>query len=398
MEKKFTLYMVVGVFAGFLLGSFFPNVAVELSFLGELFLKALKMVVLPLIIVSISHAILNMETIDRFRKIGLKALFYYTFTTAAAVTTGIFVVSTLKPGEGAEITEKIPFTKEVSFSLKELILSLIPDNIFKALSNFEVLPIIVSTILISLAVLSIDWKRRLVLHDLISELDTVFLKLTGWIISLAPFGVSFLIAGKLGSLGGKEAVIPILSSLGKYVLAVLTGLFIHGFITLPLFLFLLTGKNPYTLMSKVKDALLTAFATASSSATFPVTLSRAVSAGIKREVAEFTLPLGATVNMDGTALYEAVAAIFLAQAYGIELSLTQYIAVFLTATLAAIGAAGIPEAGLVTMVLVLQSIGVPTEGIGIILAVDWFLDRCRTAINVWGDIIAAAVISRRSEV
>ena len=151
-------------------------------------------------------------------------------------------------------------------------------------------------------------------------------------------------------------------------------------------------------MSKVKDALLTAFATASSSATFPVTLSRAVSAGIKREVAEFTLPLGATINMDGTALYEAVAAIFLAQAYGIELSLTQYIAVFLTATLAAIGAAGIPEAGLVTMVLVLQSIGVPTEGIGIILAVDWFLDRCRTAINVWGDIIAAAVISRNSEV
>jgi Na+/H+-dicarboxylate symporter len=335
-----------------------------------------------------------MESIEKFREVGVRAILYYTSTTALAVLTGLFVVTIFRPGQGISLLPEGSFeVKEVAFSLEELLISLIPENIFKALSDFEVLPVIVATILFSLSVLAVDWKKKLVLHELIGELDVVLMKLTSWIIKFAPIGVCALIAGKVASLGGFAALKPILFSLGKYVLTVISGLLFHALVTLSLLYFLLTRKNPYSLLLKAREALITAFATASSSATLPVTLAVAVSSGIKKRVAQFTLPLGATINMDGTALYEAVAAVFLAQAYGLELSIFQYGVIFLTATLAAIGAAGIPEAGLVTMVLVLESVGIPTEGIGIILAVDWFLDRCRTAVNILGDIIGAAIIS-----
>jgi len=271
---------------------------------------------------------------------------------------------------------------------------LIPSNFFKALAEFDVLPVIVATLLFSLAVLAVDLRGETVIHRVVSELDAVLLKLTGWIINFAPVGVFSLIASKVAEMGGAKALGTVFVSLGKYVATVIEGLFVHGFIVLPVVYFLFVRENPYAYLSKVKEALITAFATASSSATLPVTMRSVISAGVKKSTAEFVLPLGATVNMDGTALYEAVAAIFLAQVYGIELSLGQLLVIFLTATLAAVGAAGIPEAGLVTMVLVLQSVEIPVEGIGLILAVDWFLDRCRTAVNVWGDAVGAAVLGR----
>ena len=397
MGRHFVLFMAGGVVLGFALGALLPSFSLSFAVVGELFLRALKMVVLPLIVVSIANAIINMETIEKFKRIGLRALLYYTTTTALAVLTGLFVVVLFKPGVGVSLAGGEVKVKEVAFSFKELLTSLIPDNFFKALVNFDVLAVIVATILFSLAVLSVEWERELLLKQLLTELDRSLMKLTGWIIKTAPVGVCALIAGKVASLGGASALKPILYSLSKYVLTVLTGLSIHAFLTLPLLYFLFTRQNPYRLIVKVREALITAFATASSSATLPITIAVATAAGIKRQVAQFTLPLGATVNMDGTALYEAVAAVFLAQAYGIELSLPQYFVIFLTATLAAIGAAGIPEAGLITMVLVLESVGIPVEGIGIILAVDWFLDRCRTAINVLGDIIGAAIISASLE-
>jgi len=389
--------MAVGVVLGFALGALLPAFSLSFAVVGELFLRALKMVVLPLIVVSIANAVINMETIEKFKRIGLRALLYYTATTALAVLTGLLVVVLFKPGVGVSLSAGEFKVKEAAFSLKELLTSLIPANIFEALVNFDVLSVIVATVLFSLAVLAVEWERELLLKQLLTELDRTLMKLTGWIIKTAPVGVCALIAGKVASLGGASALKPILYSLGKYVLTVLAGLSIHALLTLPLLFFLFARQNPYRLIAKVREALITAFATASSSATLPITIAVAAAAGIKRQVAQFTLPLGATVNMDGTALYEAVAAVFLAQAYGIELSLPQYLAIFLTATLAAIGAAGIPEAGLITMVLVLESVGIPTEGIGIILAVDWFLDRCRTAVNVLGDIIGAAIISASLE-
>jgi Na+/H+-dicarboxylate symporter len=351
------------------------------------------MVVLPLIIVSIASAILNMRTIEKFKKVGVRALLYYTITTSVAVAIGIVTVVLIKPGVGFSFSGDSSFNREVSFSLKELLTNLLPPNLFKALVDFNVLGVIVATMLFSLAVLSVKWEREPLLYRLISELDASILKLTGWIINFAPLGIFSLIATKVASIGGAKAIVPLLVSLGKYVLTVLLALSIHAFLVLPAIYYFFIRKNPYAYVGKVKEALITAFATASSSATLPITLKEVVGSGVKKTVAEFTLPLGATINMDGTALYEAVAAIFIAESYGIDLTFTHYIIIFLTATLAAVGAAGIPEAGLVTMVLVLQSVGIPVEGIGIILAVDWFLDRCRTAVNVLGDTIGAAVIS-----
>jgi len=319
----FLAAMVVGVAAGFALGAVFPSFSLSFAVVGELFLRALKMVVLPLIIVSIANAIINMETIEKFKRIGLRAIFYYTTTTALAVLTGLLVVALFRPGVGVSLSGAEVKVKEAAFSLKELLTSLIPENFFKALVNFDVLAVIVATILFSLAVLAVEWERELLLKQLLRELDKSLMKLTGWIIKTAPVGVCALIAGKVASLGGASALKPILYSLSKYVLTVLTGLSIHAFLTLPLLYFLFTRQNPYRLIAKVREALITAFATASSSATLPITIAVATAAGIKRQVAQFTLPLGATVNMDGTALYEAVAAVFLAQAYGIELSLFQ---------------------------------------------------------------------------
>jgi len=396
MRGKFVLFMVLGVALGFLFGGVFPEEAVKVKPIGELFLNALKMVVLPLIVVSIANAVLNMETLERFRSVGIKAILYYATTTALAVLTGLTLVVLLKPGVGVELAEKTAVVKEAKFSFEQLLLSLLPPNFFKALTDFNTLGVITATLLFSTAAIAVEWKRELLLKQLLEELDLVLNKLTGWIVKTAPAGIFALIAYKVGSLGGAAAILPVLSSLGKYALTVIAGLAIHGFLTLPALYWLFTGENPYKLLVKVKEALITAFATASSSATLPITVERAKAAGIRPEVAEFTLPLGATINMDGTALYEAVAAVFLAQSYGIELNLAGYLAIFLTATLAAIGAAGIPEAGLVTMVLVLNAVGVPLEGIGLILAIDWFLDRCRTAINVLGDIIGAAIISKRA--
>ena len=396
-SKNFLLFMIAGVILGFLVGGYLPGFALATSFIGELFLNGLKMVVLPLITVSIANSILNMKSLERFKRIGIKTFLYYTLTTSIAVGIGIITVILLKPGEGISLKTETPFQKEVNFSIHDLIVNLLPPNIFEALAEFNVLPIIVATILLSLAILSVEWKRELQLHRLISELDIALLKLTEWIIKFAPIGIFSLIASKIASMGGAETIVPVLYSLGKYVLTVLIALLIHAFVVLPTVYYVFTKKNPYFYIGKVKEALLTAFATASSSATLPVTLKSVTAAGVKRTVAEFTLPLGATINMDGTALYEAVAVVFLAEAYGIDLSMGQYLIIFLTATLAAIGAAGIPEAGLVTMVLVLQSVGVPQEGVGLILAVDWFLDRCRTAVNVLGDTIGAAIVDKYSE-
>jgi Na+/H+-dicarboxylate symporter len=395
-SKKFLIFMIAGVILGFLVGGYLPGFALATSFIGELFLNGLKMIVLPLIIVSIANSILNMKSLERFKQIGIKTFFYYILTTSIAVGIGIITVILLRPGEGISLKSEIPFQKEISFSIHDLIVNLLPSNLFEALAEFNVLPIIVATILLSLAILSVEWKRELQLHRLISELDIALLRLTEWIIEFAPVGIFSLIASKIASMGGAEAIVPVLYSLGKYILTVLIALSVHAFIVLPAVYYVFTMKNPYVYIGKVKEALLTAFATASSSATLPVTLKSVTAAGVKSTVAEFTLPLGATINMDGTALYEAVAVVFLAEAYGIDLSLVQYLIIFLTATLAAIGAAGIPEAGLVTMVLVLQSVGVPQEGVGLILAVDWFLDRCRTAVNVLGDTIGTAIVDKYS--
>jgi len=211
---------------------------------------------------------------------------------------------------------------------------------------------------------------------------------------VAPIGIFCLVAARFGKAAAEQRFGEELSQIGWYFATVLIGLAIHALILLPLFFWWVTKKNPYRYLVQMSKALLTAFSTASSSATLPVTMECAEEAGISKQSTEFVIPLGATINMDGTALYEAVAAIFIAQAIGFDLSFTDQAVIAVTATLAAIGAAGIPEAGLVTMLIVLNAVGLPVEYVGLILTVDWLLDRFRTTVNVFGDSIGAAVVEK----
>jgi Na+/H+-dicarboxylate symporter len=274
------------------------------------------------------------------------------------------------------------------------LLEFVSPNLFESAVEFDVLPLIVASILFGAAFAALGKENKPVV-ELFTLLDKAVMKIVHWIMIFTPLGIFGLIAERIGQAGGGGQVIAIAAELGKYFLCVVVGLFIHGVIILPAILFLLSGRNPYEYALRLGKALLTAFSTASSSATLPLTMEGVIDeAKVDPKVARFVLPLGATVNMDGTALYEAVAAVFIAQSYGIELSIPQLVIVFFTSTLASIGAAGIPEAGLVTMVLVLKSVGLPVEGIGLILAIDWLLDRFRTTVNVWGDCVGAAIIDR----
>jgi solute carrier family 1 (high affinity glutamate transporter) protein 1 len=266
--------------------------------------------------------------------------------------------------------------------------------LFNSAEEFEILPLIIASLLFGAAFASLG-KESKVMVEVFTILDKAIMKIVNWIMIFTPIGIFSLIAQRIGMEGGGGAVIELAMEIGKYVLSVVVGLSIHGFIVLPIILILFAKRNPLEYVQNLGKALLTAFSTASSSATLPLTMEGVIDESkVSPKVGRFVLPLGATINMDGTALYEAVAVIFIAQSYGIDLSIAQMVIVFFTATLAAIGAAGIPEAGLVTMVLVLQAVGLPMEGIGMILAIDWLLDRFRTTVNVWGDCVGAAVIDR----
>jgi len=269
---------------------------------------------------------------------------------------------------------------------------LIPRNLFNAMVRSDILPLIFFSLLIG-AALSVLGERGKAAIDVFNTLNDAVMQLVHWMMMIAPLGIFGLIAARIGHAGGFSGFLPELLALGKYSFTVVFGLAFHAFVVLPIILLFFGKRNPLKFAAGMGAALLNAFSTASSSATLPLTMEGVkVENGISNRTASFVLPLGATINMDGTALYEAVAAMFIAQVYGISLGPVEQVVIFMTATLAAIGAAGIPEAGLVTMVIVLKAVGLPIEGIGLILTIDWLLDRFRTTVNVWGDSVGAGVI------
>lgn len=277
--------------------------------------------------------------------------------------------------------------------LVDVVVGMIPTNIFSAMVNTQILPLIVFSLLFGGVLITLGEVGKPVLA-VIHGINEAIMKIVHIVVSFTPIGVFGLIAGRMSIVGGWEGFLPELIKLGWYASTVIVGLLIHGLVILPLVLMFFAKKNVITYAGNMLSALSTAFSTSSSSATLPVTLEGVEKNGISERTGSFVLPLGATINMDGTALYEAVAAIFIAQVYGITMGPVEQIVIFLTATLAAIGAAGIPQAGLVTMVIVLKAVGLPIEGITLILVIDWFVDRCRTTINVWGDAVGAAVVER----
>ncbi|WP_457641563.1 dicarboxylate/amino acid:cation symporter [Persephonella sp.] len=392
MKKLFSIENLtfIAIILGILSGIYLKDIVINLKLVGDAFLSLLKMITIPLIFASIFVSIAGLATIKDIKNMGLKAIIYYFSTTALAVFTGIIVVNFIDfhPVDGLNL-EKGEFVHK-EFTVEALIQSFIPSNIFHSLVEGKVLHVIIFAILFAVAVLKLQSEKKEIITRFFDGVNDSMLTIAKWIINLSPIGVFALVSYIVADKG-----IGSILSLWQYVLAVVVGLLIHAVMNLGLISFLIGRFNPFKYFTKVKEAILIAFSTSSSSATLPVSLEVAEEkAKIDKKTAGFVLPLGATINMDGTALYEAVAAMFIASLYGIELSITEQIIIFFTASLAAIGAAGIPSAGLVTMTLVFTAVGIPLEGIALILAVDRFLDMLRTSVNVWGDLIGAKIINR----
>jgi Na+/H+-dicarboxylate symporter len=380
------------------------------------------MIIIPLILSTMVVGIASLGDIRHIGRTGRRTVIYYLVTTGISVIIGLILVNIIRPGFGFEALQapdptlldrladkgmgQVPdniflaalyLIRVVLRALIDILITMVPPNLIKAMSETQVLPLILFSLVFGgiLSTLGDIGKPVLIFFNGVNE---VIMKMVHLIMLFAPLGVFGLVAMQMGKAGGWIGFLPELTKLLKYAATVIIGLLIHGLIILPIIATLLGRRNPWRYMMGVIKALTTAFSTASSSATLPVTMESVEENNkISNRVSSFVLPLGSTINMDGTALYEAVAAMFIAQAYGISLGIGPQIVIVITATLAAIGAAGIPEAGLVTMVIVLESVGLPLEGIGMILAIDWFLDRCRTTVNVWGDTVGAAVIEHYEE-
>ncbi|MBL8801015.1 MAG: dicarboxylate/amino acid:cation symporter [Planctomycetes bacterium] len=374
----------------------FEPFVLALRTLGTVFLSALKALMVPLVVLSMVLGVQQMGAGRAVGRMAGMATLYFGITTLCAVLIGLSLVTWIHPGSvgAVELASGGPAVERVSAwqAVADVVTGMFPPNLIDAAARGNVLGLIVASLVGGVA-LSRTCAPDSPLIEALGALNRALFIVVHWVVAFAPIGIGALVADRLGRAGGGEAVFTELQRLVGYSITVLLGLAVHSLVVLPTILWLVTRRNPLRYFLNVFEALATAFGTASSAATLGVTLRCVVERNaVSRKSADFVLPIGATVNMDGTALYEAVAAVFIAQSLGIELDMIGLAVVALTATLAAVGAAAIPEAGLVTMVLVLQAVGLPAEGVGLLLAVDWILDRFRTATNVWGDTVGAAVI------
>ena len=402
-----TLYILGAIILAVGLAFLSPEIAMRFEVGGDIFLRLLTMMVVPLVMASVMSGIIGLGDVRKLGRPGGVAVAYYLTTTILAVIVGLIMVNLIRPGigavdpatleamaaEGAGVaSEQGDATLNAIF--RNLLLMLFTDNLIAAAAETNLLALIVFAVIFA-GMLTTMGQRVAALCQMIVQVNDALLSFILLLMRLAPVGIFCLVTARFGEAQAEGNLILVLQQTGAYFLTVLAGLAVHALITLPLILWIFTRRNPFRFMYQMSQALLTAFSTASSTATLPVTMECAVTkAGISKRSSEFVLPLGATINMDGTALYEASAAIFIAQAIGFELGVTQQLVVAVTATLAAIGAAGIPEAGLVTLVIVLGAVGLPVEYVGLILSVDWLLDRFRTTVNAFGDSIGSAVVER----
>ena len=405
-KSRLTLYIAAAIVLAILLAVFAPGFAMQFELGGEIFLNLLTMMVVPLVMASVMSGIIGLGDIRKLGRPGGLAVTYYLMTTVLAVIVGLLMVNLIQPGVGVDQTTLDASLAEGQVStagredadlgtiLRGLVLMLFTDNLIESAAKTSLLPLILFSIIFA-GMLTTMGTRVQALTEIIVQVNEALLSFILLLMKLAPFGIFCLVTARFGEAQAGGNLGAVLQQTGAYFGTVLAGLGVHAFLTLPLILWIFTRRNPFRFMYQMSQALLTAFSTASSTATLPITMNCAVEkAKVSKQSSDFVLPLGATINMDGTALYEAAAAIFIAQAIGFELTITSQLVIAVTATMAAIGAAGIPEAGLVTMVIVLNAVGLPIEYIGLILSVDWLLDRFRTAVNVFGDSLGAAVVEK----
>ncbi|XP_032491933.1 excitatory amino acid transporter 3 isoform X3 [Phocoena sinus] len=382
------------------------------SFPGEILMRMLKLIVLPLIISSMITGVAALDS-NISGKIGLRAVVYYFCTTVIAVILGIVLVVSIKPGVTQKVNEidRTGSSPEVSSvdAMLDLIRNMFPENLVQACfqqnrtkeykvigmysDGINVLGLIVFCLVFGIVIGKMG-ERGQILVDFFNALSDATMKIVQIIMCYMPVGILFLIAGKIIEVEDWE----IFRKLGLYMATVLSGLAIHSIVILPLIYFLIVRKNPFRFAMGMAQALLTAVMISSSSATLPVTFRCAEEKNrVDKRITRFVLPVGATINMDGTALYEAVAAVFIAQLNDLDLSIGQIVTISVTATAASIGAAGVPQAGLVTMVIVLSAVGLPAEDVTLIIAVDWLLDRFRTMVNVLGDAFGTGIVEKLSK-
>lgn len=392
-KHTLTYLIFAGLFLGVLLGRLIGEpILVVADPMKELFLKLLRMAILPLVITSIISAVISVGSSKGLGMISLRTFIYYITTSVLAILTGQILVNVFQPGKGAVIglTAQPEGIGVVDQGFGDLLLNLIPENLFAALSNGEVLPVIFFCLIFGFFVTRLKSDQRTLMDNFFKAAFETMMKLTSFVIWTAPIGVFGIIAGIVAKTG-----FDAFASLGKFFLVVLAGLAIHFFITLPLILKYMGKLRPVKHYRGMLPALITAFSTCSTIVTLPLTMKAVTkTSGASEKAAGFVLPIGATINMDGTALYECVATIFIAQVYGFELGLAQQGIIVLTAVLASIGAASIPMSGLVMLSIILNAVGLPLEGVGMILAVDRILDMFRTSVNVFSDSVGAVVISR----
>ena len=400
------LGVVVGLTANVFAVEWLQTALTWIEPIGTAFIRLITMVVVPLVAASLLIGTASLGDLRKLGRIGGKTVAYYMTTTAIAVTIGIVLSNVVQPGSridpttrdtlsqafATEAGEKIALAAEKP-SLVETLLNMIPTNPIQSAAEMDLLPLIIFTILFGAALTLVEEERRTAVLRVAEGVNEAVMVLIDWIMKLAPYAVFALIAAVVARFG-----LDLLKSLLFYSLTVVAGLLLHAFGTYALVVKFLVKMNPATFFRRIIEAPLVAFSTSSSNATLPVTMETAEEdLGVSNSVASFVLPLGATINMDGTALYQAVATMFIAQIYGIGLGIGEQLTIVLTATLASIGAAGVPSAGIIILILVLNSVGLGGQaaaGIALILGVDRILDMLRTAVNVTGDLTAASFVAR----
>jgi len=401
LTSKVLIGMGLGIIVGLVInllglnapGSFIHEYVVNGLFhiIGKMFVTALKMLVVPLVFFSLITGVLGIGDIRALGKVGGKSFALYMLTTAIAIAVGITIAASLGIGEGVHMTSEASFTAKEAPSLASVLINIVPANIIHAMSEGKMLQIIFFSILTGISILMVG-KKAEPLVELIEIGNEIMMKMVNIVMAVAPYAVFALLAKAIANLG-----LDLLVDLGGYVVVLIAALMIHLFVTLMSILKLFTGLSVSMFLKKMREVQIFAFSTSSSNATIPVTL-RAVTEklGVDISVASFTVPFGATINMDGTAIMQGVATVFIANAYGVDLGMAGYLTVIMMSVLASIGTAGVPGVGLIMLSMVFTQVGLPVEGIGLILGVDRLLDMIRTAVNVTGD-AAVSVIVAKSE-
>lgn len=400
-----TRNILFGMILGFIIGSlvhfvepdsdsismvFFINGLFDV--LGQIFIASLKLLVVPLVFVSLVCGASNLSDGSSMGRIGFKTISLYLLTTATAIALALVAATTINPGIGADLATATEFVAKDSPSIKQVIVDIFPTNPIMAMAEGKMLQVIVFAILIGVAINKCGEAGQRVRATL-NDWDAVIMRLVLMLMSVAPIGV-FCLMITLFANTGFSAIVDLI----KYFLTVVLVLVVHFVVTYGLLLRFVANLNPITFLKKFAPVMAYAFSTSSSNATLPITLETVEKRiGVKNEVASFTVPLGATINMDGTAIMQGVATVFIAQAYNIDISMTGYLMVILTATLASIGTAGVPGVGLITLAMVLTQVGLPVEGIALIIGVDRLLDMLRTAVNVTGDATVSSIVARSED-